>query len=294
MQWLSDMALFVEVAKTRSFTKAANNLAMPTSTLSRRISQLEQHLGLRLLNRSTRSLELTEAGQQYYERGQWIVSEAQAAQEDIMRLNKSPSGLIRLSLAVDFGMYYIAPLVTAFTQRYPLIRFDLDLSARRADLLSEPVDMAIRMGELADSSLYARLIAHVPLGLYAAPTYLAQYGIPQHPDDLQHHQCIDFKTNDGKSVWHLSQRQQHYEFSVNAAIRLNNMGMAQQLACMGLGICLLGKQVAAPEVQRGQLVPVLSDWQLPLVPAYALTATRLLPQRLRLWLDFLAEGLGTA
>jgi DNA-binding transcriptional LysR family regulator len=293
MQWLSDMALFVEVAKTRSFTKAASNLAMPTSTLSRRISQLEQHLGLKLFKRSTRSLELTEAGQQYYARGQWIVSEAQAAQEDIMRLNKSPSGLIRLSLAVDFGMYYIVPLLTEFTQRYPLIRFDLDLSARRADLFSEPVDMAIRMGELADSSLYARLIAHVPLGLYASPAYLAQHGTPQQPADLHKHACIDFKTNDGKSTWYLSQHAQRYEFTLNANIRLNNMGMAQQLACMGLGICLLGKQVAEPEVQRGQLVPVLSDWHLPLVPAYALTATRLLPQRLRLWLDFLAEGLAS-
>ncbi len=292
MQWLSDMALFVEVAKTRSFTKAAANLTMPTSTLSRRISQLEQHLGLRLFTRSTRSLELTEAGQQYYERAQWIVSEAHAAQEDIMRLNQSPAGLIRLSLAVDFGMYYIAPLLAEFNQHYPAIRFDLDLSARRADLFSEPVDMAIRMGELADSSLYARLIAHVSLGLYAAPAYLAQYGTPQQPADLQRHQCIDFKTNDGKSVWALLNKQQTYAFVLNATIRLNNMGMAQQLACMGLGICLLGAQVAAPEVQRGRLIPVLSDWQLHLVPAYALTATRLLPQRLRLWLDFLAERLG--
>lgn len=293
MQGLSEIVLFVEVAKTRSFTKAAINLGMPVSTLSRRISQLEQHLGLRLFNRSTRRLELTEVGQHYYERCQFIVSEAQAAQEDIMRLNKSPSGVIRLSLAVDFAMFYIAPLLAKFRQHYPLIHFDLDLSARRADLLSEPVDMAIRMGNLADSSLYARLIAHVPLGLYAAPAYLAQYSTPQHPDDLHRHQCIDFKTNDGKSVWHLTQRQQHYEFTVNAAMRLNNMGMAQQLACMGLGICLLGKQVAEPEVQRGQLIPVLNEWQLPLVPAYALTATRLLPQRLRLWLDFLAEGLSS-
>jgi DNA-binding transcriptional LysR family regulator len=292
MQWLNDMALFVEVAKTRSFTKAATNLDMPISTLSRRISQLEQHLELRLFNRSTRSLDLTEAGQQYYERCQWIVSEAHAAQEDIIRLNQSPAGLIRLSIAVDFGTFYIAPLLAEFTQRYPFIRFDLDLSARRADLFSEPVDMAIRMGELADSSLYARLIVHVPLALYAAPAYLAQYGTPQHPHDLQKHRCIDFKTNDGKSVWALSNKQQTYEFALNATIRLNNMGMAQQLACMGLGICLLGAQVAAPEVQRRQLVPVLSDWQLASVPAYALTATRLLPQRLRLWLDFLAERLG--
>lgn len=163
MELLNDMALFVEVAHTRSFRRAADATGVPNSTLSRRISALEKAIGLRLLHRTTRRVELTEAGQLYYERCRRIVEEARLAHEQLGELLAQPSGVLRASLPVDFATIYMAPLVAEFARRYPGIAFDFDLTPRRVDLVAEPYDVAIRMGELTDSNLVAQL-AGPPFG----------------------------------------------------------------------------------------------------------------------------------
>ena len=159
MEFLNDMALFVEVVKARSFTRAAETLGIPNSTLSRRISELEKAIGLRLLHRTTRKIEPTEAGQLYFERCKRIVDEARLAHEQLGEMLARPSGLLRASLPPDFAIFYMAPLIAEFAQIYPGISFEFDLSPQQADLISDPVDVVIRMGEPPNSNLIARKLA---------------------------------------------------------------------------------------------------------------------------------------
>lgn len=176
MELLNDMALFVEVVKARSFRKAAETIGMPNSTLSRRISVLEKAIGLRLLHRTTRKIEPTEAGQIYFERCRRIVDEARLAHEQLGEMLAQPSGLLRVSLPVDFANTYLAPLITEFARRYPGISFEFDLTPRRVDLVSEPFDLAIRMGEPEPSHMIARPLAYLSPYLYASPRYLELNG----------------------------------------------------------------------------------------------------------------------
>lgn len=157
--YLKDMALFVEVVKAKGFRGAAEAVGIPNSTLSRRISSLEKTIGLRLLHRTTRKIELTEAGQIYFERCKRIVDEARLAHEQLGEMLEQPSGVLRVSLPVDFAVTYLAPLIAEFAGLYPGISFDFDLTPRRVDLVSEPFDVAIRMGESENSQLIARPLA---------------------------------------------------------------------------------------------------------------------------------------
>lgn len=161
MELLNDMALFVEVVKARGFRHAAEAVGMPNSTVSRRISGLEKAIGLRLLHRTTRKIELTEAGQIYFERCKRIVDEARLAHEQLGEMLAQPSGVLRASLPVDFANIYLAPLIAEFARRYPGISFDFDLTPRLVDLVSEPFDVAIRMGQPPDSNLIARQLANL-------------------------------------------------------------------------------------------------------------------------------------
>src|SRR5689334_7442969 len=190
--YLNDMALFVEVVKANGFRHAAEAVGIPNSTLSRRISALEKAIGLRLLHRTTRKIELTEAGQIYFERCKRIVDEARLAHEQLGELLAQPSGVLRVSLPVDFANIYLAPLIADFAGRYPGISFDFDLTPRLVDLVSEPFDVAIRMGKPPDSNLIARQLANLPCYLYASPRYLERSGEPGHPTDLTQHECLGF------------------------------------------------------------------------------------------------------
>lgn len=197
MDLLNDMALFVEVARAMSFRRAAEALGMPNSTLSRRVSALEKAIGLRLMHRTTRRLELTEAGQLYYERCKRIVEEARLAHEQLGELLAQPSGVLRASLPVDFANSTLAPLIAEFARRHPGIRFEFDLTPRRVDLVSEPFDVAIRMGASQDSTLVARLLATLDTHLYASPAYVSRVGPPRQPADLARHEGLLFKAGGG-------------------------------------------------------------------------------------------------
>src|SRR5690349_7158400 len=179
--YLNDMALFVEVVKANGFRHAAEAVGIPNSTLSRRISALEKSIGLRLLHRTTRKIELTEAGQLYFERCKRIVDEARLAHEQLGDMLAQPSGTLRVSLPVDFAVTYLAPLIVEFADMYPGISFDFDLTPRRVDLVSEPYDVAIRIGESGSSQLIARTLASLTPYLYASPRYLERAGEPGKP-----------------------------------------------------------------------------------------------------------------
>lgn len=290
MEPLNDMALFVEVVKAKSFRRAADAMNMPNSTLSRRISVLEKTIGLRLLHRTTRKIELTEAGQIYFERCKRIVDEARLAHEQLGEMLAQPSGVLRISLPVDFASIFLAPLIAEFARHYPKISFEFDLTPRQADLVAEPVDVAIRMGEPPNSNLIARQIACLPRFLYASPHYLKLFGEPSQPADLAQHECLRMHTEKA-GLWTLQCGAKTVEVAVNGRFLLNSVGMIQRLAVLDLGIAVLAEDIVADDLANGRLRRVLPEWQATPVPVYAITETRLLPAKTQRFIDFLRERL---
>jgi len=291
MDFLNDMALFVEVVKAKGFRGAAEATGVPNSTVSRRIALLEKAVGLRLLHRTTRRVELTEAGQLYYERCRRIVEEARLAHEQLGEMLAQPSGVLRASLPVDFATVYLAPIITAFGERHPGIRFEFDLTPRRVDLVTEPFDVAIRMGGLPDSGLIAQRLALLNARVYATPRYLARAGEPRTPQALSQHECLCFPKAD---TWTLERDGQVIEVPVTGRYTLNSVGMIRRLALLDQGLMLLPKAVVADDLASGQVVEVLPGWQGRPVPVYALTETRLLPAKTQRFIEFLKERLATA
>lgn len=288
MELLNDMALFVEVVNAKGFRGAAEATGVPNSTLSRRIGMLEKAIGLRLLHRTTRKVELTEAGQIYYERCRRIVDEARIAHEQLGEMLAQPSGVLRASLPVDFATVYLAPIITAFAERYPGITFDFDLTPRRVDLVTEPFDVAIRMGEQPSSTLIARHLATLKAEIYASPRYLKRAGEPKNPADLSRHECLGFPK---VGSWTLHKGDEIVQVQVGGRYVLNSVGMFRRLATLDQGLILLPRAVVTEDLASGQLRQVLPGWHGKPTPVYALTETRLLPAKTQRFIEFVGERL---
>ena len=285
MDYLNEMALFVEVAQANGFSRAAAKLGMPQSTLSRRIAALEDALGLRLFNRSTRRLELTGAGAYYLERALPIVAEARLLHGALDEMRDTVRGALRVSLPVDMAYNMVAPLLPEFAVRYPELRVDFDVTPRKVDLIGEPFDLAVRTGKLPDSDYIATPLAEFSGCLYAAPGYLAQRGEPLSPDDLAAHECLRF--SDG--LWTVQRGSERATVQPQSRFGANSPGMLRQMAAAGLGIALLPEILVRDDVAQGRLKAVLSDWQSEKTPVHALTATRLLTANVRAFIGFLRE-----
>ncbi|SDZ20585.1 DNA-binding transcriptional regulator, LysR family [Lysobacter sp. yr284] len=288
MELLNDMALFVEVVKAKGFRSAAEAMGMPNSTLSRRISGLEKEIGLRLLHRTTRKIELTEAGQVYFERCKRIVDEARLAHEQLGEMLAQPSGLLRVSSPVDFAVTYLAPLITEFAGLYPGITFDFDLTPRRVDMVSEPFDVAIRMGESENSQLIARALASLKPNLYASPGYLERSGEPYKPADLERHQCLSPRE---AGSWTLQDGKKTTIVSIGGRFALNSASMIRRLATLDMGIVMMPEEIVADEVATGRLRRILHGWHGKPTSVYAITETRLLPAKTQRFIEFLRERL---
>ncbi|WP_061291538.1 LysR family transcriptional regulator [Azotobacter vinelandii] len=286
--YLNDMALFVEVVKAKGFRSAADAMGMPNSTLSRRISELEKSIGLRLLHRTTRKIELTEAGQIYFERCKRIVDEARLAHEQLGEMLAQPSGVLRASLPVDFAVTYLAPLIAEFAGLYPGITFNFDLTPRRVDLVSEPFDVAIRMGESENSQLIARTIATLTPYLYASPGYIERSGEPSKPADLEQHECLNMLK---AGSWNLHDEKSTASVSVGGRFALNSVGMIRRLATFDLGIVLMPEEIVADELASGKLRQIMPKWHGTPQPVYAMTETRLLPAKTQRFIEFLQKRL---
>lgn len=288
MSLLSSMELFVAVANAKGFRRAAEMLDMPNSTLSRRISVLEKDIGVRLFHRSTRKVELTEAGQAYFRRCESIVAEARIAHESLLELAERPSGTLRVSMPVDLAISYLAPALKAFGEQYPLIDFELDLTSRRVDLVTDGFDCAIRMGAPppTPSTLIARQVGMLPRYLYASASYLRGAPPLKHPDDLAHHQCVLMSTGGRQAQWTLTSRKKTVTASVHGRYTANNVGMCRTLAMLGLGIAVSAGPETREELERAKLQRVLPSWDFAPMPVYAIIESRLIPSRVRLFIDF--------
>ena len=289
MDHLRDLALFVAVAEAKSFTKAAALLGVPTSTLSRRIAELEASMNLKLLVRSTRQVELTEAGALYLTLGDGIVAAAREAYQQVRGLAEKPQGTLRMSVEAEIGSRLVAPVLADYLERYPGVRVDLDLSPRRVDLLAEGFHLALRIGRLPDSGLIVRRLAQLSAGLYAAPSYIKKRGRPKHPADLTKHARIHLLHKGDHGGWRLLRGDEAIDVPPSGVLCANNMTMIRHLARLGVGIAVVDDLMASEDVEHGFLHRVLPDWTLEPMPVSILTPTRLLAAKTRVFIDLLAQ-----
>ena len=284
---LREMSLFVEVAKAMSFARAAEASGTPNSSLSRRIADLERAVGVRLFNRTTRSIELTEAGALYYARCREIVEAARIAHEQLGDLAETPRGRLRIATTAEFARLFLGPLLAEYTARYPHVTIEMDLAANKVDLIAQNFDLALRIGPQPDSGLISRQLGIVRTALFAAPAHLARFGTPQQPEDLANQPTIRNLNAPQADTWVLCQGNKTVEVNVGGALVVNNFGLMRQLAVLGLGIATLHEPMVGPDIRAGRLKRVLPDWILREAPVFALMPSRLIPAKTRLFLDLL-------
>jgi DNA-binding transcriptional LysR family regulator len=258
----NDVAVFVQVVRCGSFAEAARRLGIPPNTLSRRVQQLEAHLGTRLMQRSTRKLSLTSAGQDFHDRCAEAVESLVDAGQSLRSRNEEPSGLVRVAAPADFFDFFPMKWLVAFLAEYPLVRVEFVLSDARTDLIADRIDVAIRGGVLEDSGLFARLVLDAGLdGLVASPSYIAARGAPTSLQDLATHDCLVFAHPSGRSTWQLSSHDgTDSEVQVAGRLSGNTVQVLRKAALAGLGIALLPSTMTRRELRAGLLVPVLPQY----------------------------------
>lgn len=259
---LNDVAIFVQVVRCGSFAEAARRLGVPPNTLSRRVQQLEAQLGTRLMQRSTRHLTLTSAGQVFLERCSGAVEGLMDAGEELQAVNQEPSGLVRVAAPADFFDFFAMEWLTEFLTAHPKVRVDFVLSDGRADLIADRIDVALRGGILEDSSLFARKVLDAGNdGLVASPAYVARQGVPDTLQDLADHDCLVFSHPSGKATWRVTGPDgAQAEVQVAGRFSGNTAQALRKAALAGLGIALLPSTLTQRDLRAGLLVPVLPQY----------------------------------
>ena len=283
---------FVKVVQTGSFTRAAESLNTQKAHLSRLISRLEQELGVRLLERTTRALSLTEIGREFFERSVGIVASVEDAKRAVQKAQGEPRGTLRLTCGVEFGMISVSHWITRYLHNHPQVHVDAEFTGRIVDLVHEGFDLAIRVGPLADSALAARKLGELVYGLFAAPEYLARRGVPGRPCDLHAHDMLVFAGGSHKVTRTLSRGDQQERIVLQPRMKANSVFAVRDAAIAGLGVAQLPLITAATAAQEGQLLPVLPDWAPPAVPVHAVFASaRYLTPKVRGFIDLAVEAM---
>ncbi|HEV2677751.1 MAG TPA: LysR family transcriptional regulator [Aliidongia sp.] len=285
------VAAFVAVARRLNFAAAARALGVNGATISRRVRRLEEQLGARLLTRTTRRVALTEAGIAYFERCENVLAVLEEADLTVAMLNDArPRGLLRINLPIAFGRMHVAPLLPAFLDRYPDLRLDVSLSDAMVDLVHQQVDVALRIADLADSSLIARRLASNRRLLCASPAYLVRRGVPATPAELERHDCLHYTPHSPVDAWHLTGPEGSVTVPVSGVLRADSGETLYLAALAGHGIIMTPMFLAHEALARGDLVPILEGWASAPSAIYAIQPTRrLIPPKARVFVDFLAE-----
>ncbi|MDX5333159.1 MAG: LysR family transcriptional regulator [Gammaproteobacteria bacterium] len=295
MDSLSDVAVFVQVVDSQSFTAAAEKLGLSKSVVSKYVTRLEDRLGARLLNRTTRRLSLTEVGRAFYDRSREGLREIEAAEQEVSRLQAEPRGVLRINSPMSFGILHIAPALTEFQNMYPDLHVDMSLDDRRLDLVEEGFDVAIRIGDLPDSSLVARRLGDCRHVVCGAPGYFARYGTPRSPEDLRDHRTLTFKYHDSPSEWRfLAPEGGYVSVGIDSAIQLNNSLAIREAVLHEAGITLTPTFVVGEDIQQGRLRAILQDYRAMELSIYALYPQRRhLSPKVRAFIEFMSERIHT-
>lgn len=294
MEQLTAMLAFARVVETGSFSKAARDLGVSKSAVSKQISRLEDRLGVRLLNRTTRRHSLTEAGTSFYEGCQRMLAEADSAEAAVSHLASGPRGTLKVNAPMSFGVHHLGPALADFLVTYPELSVDMVLNDRLVDLVEEGFDVGLRIGKLADSSLIARRLAPCRHVLCAAPSYLSSRPAPVHPDDLKAHCCLHYSYLSVGQTWRFTGPEGTRKVTVVGRLRINNGDLLKDAAVEGLGIALLPSFIIGEELRAGRLVPVMVDWRPSLDSAIhaVYPASRNLSPKVRVFIDFLSARFG--
>jgi len=288
---LQELTVFVRVGESGSFTRAAHDMNLSQPTISRIIGELEARLGVKLLLRTTRRLTLTTAGEMFLEKARGVLADLNAA-EDVARGIDSLRGAIRVALPVVFGTREVIPRLPGFLARYPLLRMDLRVSDAYQDLVAEGVDVAIRLGRLADSTFGARKLAMLPRFVVAAPSYLETHGIPERPAELANHDCIFGPNSFGRESWTFKRRNTIISVDVTGRICTDSGPGLYASAVAGLGIAQASTAMCGAELRSGTLVALLTDYMLEPVEVYAVLPGGPRPSaKVQAFTDYLAATL---
>ncbi len=298
MDRFAALSAFVAVVEQGGFAPAARRLGVAPSSLTRQLNALEEHLGARLMNRSTRSVTLTEEGNQYYQDARRILEELEGADRTVSELSGPPSGLLRVAMPVAFGRLHVGPVLPEFLRAYPNIQLDIRLSDTVADLALERIDMAIRLGPMASPDLIARRLAPHCRVICASPDYLGQHGAPTKPADLAQHNCLQFEYLTGNSTWILTREGKSEKVRVSGNLRANGSELLREAAIGGAGLLLMPTWLVGEDMAAGRLMWVLEDWvPTPSASEGAIWAAYLPNRRgskkLLCFLDFLEQHFGT-
>jgi DNA-binding transcriptional LysR family regulator len=293
MDRLLAMKVFASVVEAGSFSRAAEQLHISNTAASRHVAELEQHLGVRLLQRSTRRLSLTDAGANYYERCRHILADVEDAEATAGSAEGQVRGSLRISLPHSFGLQYVAPLIPEFCRRYPLLHLELNFSDRLTDLVEEGVDLALRIALDINTSLVARKLTEIRIVCCASPDYLARAGEPSAPEELAGHACLTYAYAEKGDTWRFQNDDGEHTVSVKGEFRANNGEMIRLAGLAGQGIMLQPTFLVGDDLRAGRLVQVLPAYRIADRVAYAvfLPAARR-SARVRAMVDFLLEAFG--
>jgi len=255
MQDLNEMAIFAVVVGCGSFTKAADKLKLPKSTVSRKVSQLEKRVGVRLINRTTRNLKPTETGKLYYENCMRMLEQAEEADRIVNNMQSEPTGLLRISTPLAFGIPFFTDILMRFTKQYPKVNLEIISDNKTLDMLDEEIDIAFRIGPLEDSSLVARNLGTARLSLVASPGYLAKSGVPRSIDDLHEHTCITHPDHD----WVFMTRNGEEAPTIQSRLAANDVEMIRMLALGDFGVGAVPQLLVADDVRAGNLKLLCQD-----------------------------------
>lgn len=276
MNQVSELAFFAQLIKMGSLAATARELNLTPPAVSKRLAHLEQRLGVRLLNRTTRSISLTAEGELYLINAQRILGEIEEMERQVSSSRAEPKGLLRVNAPLGFGRTHVGPAISSFLRRYPEVEVQLHLSDRPINLPDDAIDVAIHFGELPDSRLIARKIASNRRRLCAAPAYLEAFGCPEMPKDLMQHNCIVLRQNDAAfGIWRLSRGKQTESVKVRGSLSTNDGEVALNWALDGHGILMRAEWNLANHLRAGRLVEVLGDYETPPADIYAVYLERL-------------------
>jgi DNA-binding transcriptional LysR family regulator len=285
------MAVFRRVVEAKSFSAVARETNMSQSTVSKHIASLEERLDTKLLNRSTRSLKLTEAGKEYYQHCIRILNDFQEAEASVGKGKIDPTGTLRISTSAAFGRTYILPYLDEFLSTYPDIKIDLIFGDKYTDLVKEGIDLAIRIGPLEDSSLSAKKIGSSPRVVVASPEYLVNHGRPKKPADLVKHDCLFYSLQKSPDLWYLNSTQEGDEsIRVNGRIKASSPDAVCDATLEGLGISILGEWYVRKHLKSGRLIKILPDFKPTAFNIHAVyPERRFVPQKVKRMIQFITD-----
>ncbi len=291
---LSSMAIFARVVEAGGFSAAARDLEVSKSLVSKQVSRLEDRLGVRLLNRTTRRLSLTEAGAAFYEGCERVLGEAAAARDAVSHLASAPRGTLKVNAPMSFGVAHLGPALPLFLERFPELDVQMVLNDRVVDLIDEGFDVGVRITRMLDSSLIARRLAPNRLVACAAPSYLQKHGTPRHPNELKRHNCLEYSYLTTPGIWHFRDEKGRYKVTVGGRFTANNGDVIQAALLSGGGIAVQPSFIAGDDLRSGRLIRLFENYEVGQESAVhaVFPANRNLSPKVRVFVDFMVERFG--